>query len=426
VVLGVALFLAFVRFQQWTPRIAKGSTVLLTDIRVPEPELEGVTTVLRSQLAQSPQFVLMDDARIGSILKQMARGGLAHERLDAVTAREVALRDGAPLVIYGSVSVLGQEYVLGLKVEQVSGSPFLARNVWKAEFPAATKSELLEAVHRAANWIRVTSGEVKRDLADQDRRPEDTTTGSWQALQLYARALQTSRQGNDEMAVLILRESVQLDPEFAMAYAKLADLLIGLKNYDDGYQAWRQALLLTEKKQLTSREHLRISGQYFEDTGDYAGAERIYRTFVVHYPNDYAPAFFLASVLDDMGRTEEAITHFKDVCRRWPKEYPATVHLTWLYLTQNKFSEAAGRDCNCADARPARLVTVAKCAQSLRTRAYRGGAHCRRNARQLHVDLLAQSQLLDPWVLAGRIESHGGCRDGVTKWHRLRYLTGST
>jgi serine/threonine protein kinase len=74
VVLGVALFLAFVRFQQWMPRIAKGSTVLLTDIRVPEPELEGVTTVLRSQLAQSPQFVLMDDARIGSILKQMARG----------------------------------------------------------------------------------------------------------------------------------------------------------------------------------------------------------------------------------------------------------------------------------------------------------------------------------------------------------------
>jgi serine/threonine protein kinase/tetratricopeptide (TPR) repeat protein len=337
--LAVALFVTLTRFHQWRSNIAKGSRVLLTEIRAPDPELEGVTTVLRSQLAQSPQFVLMDDARVNDLLQQMAVP--RRERLDGSTAREVALRGGAPLIIYGSLSVLGQEYVLSIKMEQVSGTPFFARNTWKAEFPAANKNGLFEVVHRAANWIRTTAGEATQDLAEQDRRPEDTTTSSWQALQLYRRARHRSAEGQGETAILLLREAIQLDPDFAIAYAELADRLISIKRYDEGYEAWRQALTLTKQRQLTSRESLRIRGQYFEDTGDYAAAERTYRTFVVHYPNDYMPAFFLASVLDNLGRTDEAITHFNQVCLQWPDEYSAAVHLAWLYLTQNRFNDAA-------------------------------------------------------------------------------------
>lgn len=72
-------------------------------------------------------------------------------------------------------------------------------------------------------------------------------------------------------------------------------------------------------------------------TGDYAAAESTFRRFVVHYPDDYLPAFFLASVLDDLGKREEAITRFSQVCARWPKEYAPVVHLAHLYLTQGRF-----------------------------------------------------------------------------------------
>jgi serine/threonine protein kinase/thioredoxin-like negative regulator of GroEL len=339
-IICVALFLVILRFSSWMPKIARGSRVLLTEIRVPEANLDGLTTVLRSQLAQSPQFVLIDDTRLGEILKRM--GKTAGEPLDGQAAREVALRDGAPLVIYGSASVLGQEYVLALKIEQVSGTPLFARRVWKSEFPANDKSQLFDAIHRAATWIRTTVGEATQDLAEQDRRPEDTTTGSWQALQLFERARRASGQGNNEAAVLVLREAIQIDPEFAMAYAKMGDLLIALKRYQEGYVAWKQALRLTEKKQLTSREQLLITGQYYEDTGDYPAAERTYRTFLVHYPDDYDGGFFLASVLDETGRSDEAASRFAELWRRWPREYTAAVHLASIYIKQKKLPQAMG------------------------------------------------------------------------------------
>jgi tetratricopeptide (TPR) repeat protein/tRNA A-37 threonylcarbamoyl transferase component Bud32 len=351
-VVCLALFVVVRRFRRLEPNIPRGSRLLLTDIRAPEPGLEGLTTVLRSQLAQSPQFVLIDDARLGSLLQQMGKTGNAP--LDAQTAREVALRDGAPLVVYGSASVLGQEYVLALKIERVSDTPFFSRKEWREEFSAANKNQLFDAIHRAASWVRATAGEAAQDLAEQDRRPEDTTTSSWQAIQLFERARRASEQGNDQAAILVLQEALQIDPEFAMAYAKLADLLIALKRYGEGYAAWKQALFLTEKKQLTSREQLRITGQYFEDTGDYPAAERTYRTFLVHYPDDYDAGFFLASVLDETGHRDEAASRFADLWRRWPQEYSAGVHLGWVYLKQHKLPEARAaaaklRECGRSD-----------------------------------------------------------------------------
>lgn len=69
----LAVLIAFSRYQEWIPKIARGSLVLLTDIQTPDPSLEGLTTVLRSQLEQSPQFLLMGDDLIQGVLRQMGR-----------------------------------------------------------------------------------------------------------------------------------------------------------------------------------------------------------------------------------------------------------------------------------------------------------------------------------------------------------------
>ena len=100
VVVIVALVFAVLRFSpQGEPRIAAASENVLTDLfnGTGEPELDGATEALRSQLLQSPHFNIVPPDRVRSLLGQMRRtpGDLAAPEV----AREIALREGAPVFL---------------------------------------------------------------------------------------------------------------------------------------------------------------------------------------------------------------------------------------------------------------------------------------------------------------------------------------
>ena len=251
---------------------------------------------------------------------------------DVRTAREVALRSGVPLVVYGSLASTGTEYILKIKVERVKHNPRFPTVSWKQNFSVTNKTELLDAVHDASTWIRSLAGEPAAELAQQDRPVEDTTTPSWQALQLFSEAERRAAAGTTDGATLLLREAMQADPDFAKAHMRLADILISQRQYTEGYSEWQKAIALTDKRQLTSRESYRIEGQYYEDTGDYVKAETKFRQYKDHYPNDYLAWFFLGSILDSMDRKEESVDAFEKAARLRPDSYAPHEHLAALYL----------------------------------------------------------------------------------------------
>jgi serine/threonine protein kinase len=334
----VALFVAWQRIKQQTAAIPAASLVLLTQLRSSDTELSGVTEVLRSQLAQSAQFALLDDEQVRTALQEMQKP--QDGTMEAETAREVALRSGAAVVIFGNVEPLGQEYVLSIKVERLGGNPLFARNSWKQDFPASGRQDLFGAIHKAATWIRTTVGETESGLAEQDRPPEDTSTGSWKALRLYADALRANAQNKPQEALILLDEALQEDAHFAMAKMKRADILISLGRYGEGYRAWSEAKDAAEASQLTNREQLRISGQYYEDTGDWERAEQAYRAYALHYPNDFLAVFFVGSSLQDMARDEEAIPWFEKAAALRPQDTVPLNHLANVNIDLARFSEA--------------------------------------------------------------------------------------
>jgi tetratricopeptide (TPR) repeat protein len=341
IALVALLAIAFRLYMRGQPRIAAASEILLTDMvnGTTEAALDGATEALNSQLLQSPHFDIVPAARVQAVLRQMQRDPAA--RLDPELAREVAMREGAPLVVYSTLTRLGSDYLLVVKLERVGTRPVLIRASWTHSFTAAGRPQLLDAIHDAAVWIRTMAGENPSDLADQDRPPSDTSTASWDALRLYAKANATHAAGRLEDALLLFEEALKLDPDFAMARMRLADTLISLKRDREGYDAWRQAIRLTEQRQLTSREDLRIKGQYFEDIGDLQAAEKADRAYVVHYPNDFHAAFFLGSVLDDLGRPVEAVAWLDRASSLRPSSFVAPVHLATVYLELGRIDLAA-------------------------------------------------------------------------------------
>jgi serine/threonine protein kinase len=157
--------------------LPEGATVLFTEIAnaTGDRQLDGVTELLRNELIQSRHFNLLDSSQINEALKRMTR--TPNQDLDPRTAREVALRSGAPLLIYGTLSPLGSGYTLAIRLERVAGRPDVPTAAFTQTFEASGgKNNLFDATHQASNWIRQRGGEAARishrRIVDRRRRPQ--------------------------------------------------------------------------------------------------------------------------------------------------------------------------------------------------------------------------------------------------------------
>jgi serine/threonine protein kinase/tetratricopeptide (TPR) repeat protein len=334
----VALGVGIYRYFHQSPEIPPGTMVLVTDIAVPDTKLSGITVALKSQLAQSAHFEVEEDSKIVDVLKQMNRK--PDDPMDAATARQVAWRSGAPLVISGSLAKNGNGYVLSMRVERVKYNPIFPTFSRTQDFPASSQSDLRTTVHNASTWIREVAGEPEADLSRQDRPVEDTTTWSWQALQSYSEAEKKYSAGDITAALVYLREAIKADPKFAKAHMRLADILVSQRKYNDGYSEWQRAFALVQKHQLTSRESLRILGQAYEDTGDYLRAMEQFQSYVLHYPNDYYAWSYLGSAQDATEQLGPAIDSFEHASLLRPASYGPHEHLAAIYLLLGRYDQA--------------------------------------------------------------------------------------
>jgi eukaryotic-like serine/threonine-protein kinase len=321
------------------PRIPPSSSVLFTDLanETNDRELDGATEVLRSQLAQSPHFELVKRDRIAVNLVALNRA--IDSAFEPELARNIATWEGAPLIVSAVLRRSANEYVVSVKLELV-GTPLAnVYQPWTRDFSAQFKNDLFDAIHRAAAWTREMSGESASELNGQNRPPAETASTSWQALHLYTQAEALILRGNEQFALLTLNEAVRIDPKFATAHARLADLLIRHKRKGEGYAAWHQTVALNKRRQST-REALILSGRYFEEISDFAEAEQIYRTYATRYPNDFSASLFLGNVLVVRARVQEAIPWFEKASRLRPRALAALVSLSLANLDAARFEQA--------------------------------------------------------------------------------------
>jgi serine/threonine protein kinase len=336
VAFSVRLYLA-----RTDPHVSAGSQLLLTDIanESQDPEFDSVTQLLRSQLDQSSYFRLMAPQQVEEVLARMVRP--ASQQLDPVTAREVAMRDAVPLVIFGTVSRVAEDFRLDMKLERVGNDPAYPASTWQFSQTAPSKKDFFDVVQHAGNWIRQQAGESATDISESDRRPQDITTDNWEALSLFTQAGKLGAQDRVAEAVDILKEAVDKDPQFAMAYMRLGDQQDALGFYGEGYASWRKALSLKGTRRLTRREELRIKGAYASDTGDLTGAIEAYRQYTIAFPNDYFGPFYRGIPLMLTGKVEEAIQVLQQAQSKAPEAYYPPEQLARFNLILANFADSS-------------------------------------------------------------------------------------
>ena len=170
---------------------------------------------LTVDLEQSPFLKVLPGVRVRETLGYMGRS--PDERLTTDLARELCLRAGGKAMLAGSIANLGSEYVITLNALNCQTGDSLAEE----QSEAGSKEQVLGAVGSAATKLRSKLGEALASVQKFDTPIEQVTTSSLEALKAFSLGNAEFDQGRERESLPFYKQAVELDPNFAWAYARM-------------------------------------------------------------------------------------------------------------------------------------------------------------------------------------------------------------
>ena len=260
-----------------------------------EPDLGvAVREALTVDLQQSKYVNVYTRSQMSGALRLME---VSDTFVTEELGRQIAQREGLAAVLVGSVSKLGDNYVLAARVlRPADGEELLAVR------STAAGSYMVDAVEVLSREIRARLGESGSALSDSRSLPQ-VTTRSLEALQRYAQAVTATQRGNGEQALVLAEASIDLDPDFAMAHR-----LAGVNHFNagrtsEGRRSTTQAYDLRHK--LSDRERLHIEALHaWNVVDDPVQAIAKYELILSAYPDDSRATNNLAAVANAVGDHE--------------------------------------------------------------------------------------------------------------------------
>ncbi len=317
------------------PLLAATDTLLLADVvnRTGDPVFDStVKQALAVKLGESPFLSLVSENRAAETLKLMKRP--ANAALTGEVAREVCQRVGAKALVEGDITALGSSYVIGLNTVGCEDGAVLART----QLQAPRKEEVLQAVDRGTAGLRERLGESLPSIRIRDTSLAQVTTGSLEAWKAYSDALETvSRRGDFDAAIALLEHALELDPDFAMAHARLGMFYANVPNGRPRALAHRERAFAL-KDRLTERERLYITGLSFAGK-DMERALEAWETYGRRYPRDPVPRNNAGSMYYQLGQIERGVERFREAYAIDPTPFYGT-NLAVAYLAAGRLEEA--------------------------------------------------------------------------------------
>jgi tetratricopeptide (TPR) repeat protein len=318
------------------PTFTDKDTILLTDFvnTTGEPVFDGtLKQALAVQLGQTPFLNLFPDDRVRETLRFMNRS--PDERITKDIGREICERQGIKALLVGTIASLGSHYVITLEAMNArTGDPIATQQI-----EAESKEKVLSSLGKAAGELRQKLGESLSTIQKYSVGIEQATTGSLEALKAYAQGNEARSAGRPRDALKFYEKAVELDPNFAMAYARIAVAYGNREEVESAKQYVYKAFALRDR--VSEREKLYISEKYYiYVTGEIEKAVEVLQQWAVQYPNDYIPHNNLATYFVTMGRLEEARAEAQKAVELSPTNTTARDNLVLLFISLDRFDEA--------------------------------------------------------------------------------------
>ncbi|HXM49730.1 MAG TPA: protein kinase [Pyrinomonadaceae bacterium] len=316
--------------------LTEKDTVLLADFvnTTGEPVFDGtLKQALAVQLGQSPFLNIFPDERVNETLRFM--GKAPNERITKDVAKEICVRQGIKAMIVGSIAGLGSHYVVTIEAINAQAGDAIAREQAEAE----NKEQVLKALGKATSQLREKLGESLSSIKKFDAPIEQATTSSLEALKAFSQGNEQRIAGNQTESIPFYKRAVELDPNFALAYARLAVAYSNQFQTELAAQYSQKAYDLRDR--VSERERFYISEKYTSYvTGDREEAVKVLKAWAQSYPNDYIPHNNLAVNYSLFGQYEDALKESREAVRLSPNNTTAQGNYVENFIKLNRFDEA--------------------------------------------------------------------------------------
>ena len=286
-------------------------------------------SALQTKLEESPYLSLIPARKLQHLLKDSQTTALG----DQIQA---CLSLNGSILLRGQISARQSGYEVQLTAWRCADKRSLATVTSSAD----SKKNVLAALGTASVLMRRRLGEPPGSLDKFNMPLEQATTTSLAALHAFTVGEQKRAAGQEAESIADYKLAVDLDPQFAVAYARLGTIYSNLGEDGLSSQYYQKAFPL--RQHTTDWERLYITSHYYGSaTGqiqDAIEADQIWHTV---YPRDASPVINLAVKYLNLGEVTKAVDLARTAIELGPDASFAQGLLAEAYLRSGDLKELA-------------------------------------------------------------------------------------
>jgi len=245
--------------------------------------------------------------------------------LDPATIRRVADFSNADRVVWGQFAKFGDQIRIDATLQDIKNDRSVAL---KIEVPS--EKEIPGGVDSLAESLRqklALPEDVQKELKASSFQPKSSSV---EALRDYNQGISFQRDGKNLEARKQFEAATKADPNFALAFSKLAQAYSTLGYDGEAEQSAQKAV--TVGQELPEAEKYLISAIHSQVTKNYPEAIKAYEALSQASPDNSDVQTALASLYKDSGNLTKAREYYQKVLAANPKDITATLEIGRISL----------------------------------------------------------------------------------------------
>ena len=342
VLAAIGLLCAFIVvggvYWRWrlSPKLTDQDTLVLADFdnSTGDPVFDDtLKQAISVQLGQSPFLNILSDAKTRATLRLMTKPPGA--KITSDVARDLCQRAAAKAYVAGAIGSLGSQYVIGLNAVNCKTGDSLVQE----QATADGKEHVLRVLGEMATRLRAKLGESLSTVQQFDIPLDQATTPSLDALKALSVGRNTLQEQGSAAAIPFFNHAIELDPNFAAAYAALGISYSNLREPGRASENLKKAYDLRDR--VSERERFRLSATYYLlVTGELEKAIQTYTLWAKTYPRSSEPFGNLGVDYTYLGQYEKGVEASLEDLRLNPGSAAAYTNLVSLYAALQRLEEA--------------------------------------------------------------------------------------
>ena len=336
VVIILVLISAFTVFKSGNDYFGERGWVLLMPLenKTDEANLSGsLDNAIRSGIQQSGYINILPQSRIQQTLQRMGRS--SNDSVDLETAKEIAIREGAHVIVKGYIEKVGDNYLLTAQII----NPETEIDLYRTTVRARNSTKILNATDQLINKIRKGLGESLISRIEKSKSLPAATTNSLSALKYFSDGSKFWYSGQYDEAIEMYKKAYELDSNFVWVRVGMGMYYYYIEGDKPKSEIhFRYAELNLNR--VTVKEELWLTALIASLREELSKSILASKGYLSEFPDDHAAWYLLGNIYKKLKRYDEAILAYEKALQINPSDYNSLINIATVQNIQNHFENS--------------------------------------------------------------------------------------